>query len=640
MTQDTPAAPHAVTPAAAEAAPAGRITLEQLMEKIGDPQTPREDLAQYFRIDPEAGAPFDPAVEIDTNRVHVPDTDSARSRSALIVNSANTMERWRRQRRFYKRLSEGNYTGPIIVEEGDSWFQYPLMSWDAMDVLMERYAILSLSAGGDTLENMVRMAEYRDAIATTGATIFLISAGGNDLVAGGNLASHLRDYSPDLRPDRYLLPSFDQLIARALTQFDRIFRDVARRFPHVSIVCHGYDYPIPNAGRWLGRPMAARRIADKTVQRAIATVMMDRFNAELARLANRHRHVHYLDLRNVVKGWRDELHPDDNSCRRTAARFAQVIDRLSAAPRRAASDAMVDGPRARSAGRGGEARTQVRGVSLHVGVNAVDPAHYGEHVAPLSFCENDATAMEELARAQGFGTQTLTAERATRAGVIGAVEEVARDLHEGDIFLFTVASHGSQVPDINEDELGGPDQDRIDETLCLYDGQMIDDELFRLWSRFRQGVRIVGVFDTCHSGSVIRAPVPARQPEGGARARAVSLGASYQVYLRNRAFYDALPDARKRGPDEAVLARELDFPLAATVLQLSACQSNQEAMESLGNGHFTRSLLDAYAAPASRYGYSGFVDRVASRMSAAQTPKFWRLGPRNDVFEASAVFSL
>lgn len=606
---------------AATPPPEGKITLEQLSEMVADPATPPGELSRYFRLSEGEGEAFHPAVEINPDMVHVPDTDDARSRSALILNGANWLERNGRQARFYRLLSQGNYKGPIIVEEGDSWFQYPMILWDVIDVLMEKYAILSLSAGGDTLERMVNKSEYRKALTDTRASILLLSGGGNDLVAEGNLAAHLRPFDPALGANDYLLDSFDQLIARAMTYYDSICRDVAARFPGVQIICHGYDYPVPNKGRWLGRPMAKRGITDTGLQAAIATIMTDRFNKQMGLLARRHRHVHYLDLRGVVgsSGWKDELHPENQGYRKVAERFAAQIEKLSKKTR---------GSRARDA----------KALSLHLGLNKVDQGHYGDNLVDLDFCIADATEMEALARRQGFDTTLLTDDKASRGALQAALAEAAKVLEAGDILLMTYAGHGGQVPDFNGDELGGPDQDRLDETLCLYDGQFVDDEMFRLWSDFREGVRIVAVFDSCHSGSVVRAPAAmVQRPE--VKVRQMSLSGAARVYRQNEAFYRSLPGIQAAG-DPSVINRELDYPLSATVLQMSACQSNQVAAETLGHGLFTQALLETFAMAPSRYGYQAFMDRVAARMPADQTPKYWALGPRNPAFEAQMVFSV
>ena len=39
--------------------------------------------------------------------------------------------------------------------------------------------------------------------------------------------------------------------------------------------------------------------------------------------------------------------------------------------------------------------------------------------------------------------------------------------------------------------MSGDEPDHRDETWCLYDGEIIDDELLDLWSGFGKGVRIL-----------------------------------------------------------------------------------------------------------------------------------------------------
>jgi hypothetical protein len=44
----------------------------------------------------------------------------------------------------------------------------------------------------------------------------------------------------------------------------------------------------------------------------------------------------------------------------------------------------------------------------------------------------------------------------------------------------------------------------MDETWCLYDGQLLDDELHGAWEKFQAGVRILVFSDSCHSGTVLK----------------------------------------------------------------------------------------------------------------------------------------
>jgi hypothetical protein len=94
-----------------------------------------------------------------------------------------------------------------------------------------------------------------------------------------------------------------------------------------------------------------------------------------------------------------------------------------------------------------------RGLSLHIGLNRVNAAHYAGWDGPLDGCEFDAHDMEQLAQSRGFEktTKLLTSE-ATAGAVIAAIDEAARELNPGDIFFLSYAGHGGQVPDLNDED--------------------------------------------------------------------------------------------------------------------------------------------------------------------------------------------
>ena len=54
--------------------------------------------------------------------------------------------------------------------------------------------------------------------------MLLLSGGGNDLVAGGNIAAHLRPFDPSLTPAQYLLPSFGGVLDGAIANIEKIVR--------------------------------------------------------------------------------------------------------------------------------------------------------------------------------------------------------------------------------------------------------------------------------------------------------------------------------------------------------------------------------------------------------------------------------
>src|SRR5215208_3077768 len=110
-----------------------------------------------------------------------------------------------------------------------------------------------------------------------------------------------------------------------------------------------------------------------------------------------------------------------------------------------------------------------RGISLHIGLNHVDPNAYNGWDGALSGCINDATAMKRIADGLGYQSALLTEAQGTSATVVECIGQAARQLTAGDIYLLTYSGHGGQVPDVNGDEADGQD-----ETWVLYDRMMID----------------------------------------------------------------------------------------------------------------------------------------------------------------------
>jgi hypothetical protein len=84
-------------------------------------------------------------------------------------------------------------------------------------------------------------------------------------------------------------------------------------------------------------------------------------------------------------------------------------------------------------------------LSLHIGLNLVDPAHYGGWSGELAACERDATDMAALAKSQKMKPAILLTKNATRAKTIAAIGAAAKVLKKGDLFFLTYSGHGGQV---------------------------------------------------------------------------------------------------------------------------------------------------------------------------------------------------
>jgi hypothetical protein len=275
-------------------------------------------------------------------------------------------------------------------------------------------------------------------------------------------------------------------------------------------------------------------------------------------------------------------------------------------------------------------------LSLHIGLNAVDPKHYAGWSGPLAACEADAHDMAAIAKAQGMTPTVLLTKAGTRKAVLAAIRKAAKALKKGDLFFLSFSGHGGQVDDVSGDE-----PDKQDETWCLYDSQLIDDELYFELAGFAAGVRVLVLSDSCHSGTVTRAPPPAPPP--GMRVKLMPPVVAMRVYEQHKGFYDEIQTevARQAGkasledPD-AVLAtlsvqsgrvQSIAKKLRAAVILIAGCQDNQVALDGDHNGAFTAQLRRVWNHGKFALDYAGFHARIVAGMPGSQTPNLFLLGP-------------
>jgi hypothetical protein len=293
-------------------------------------------------------------------------------------------------------------------------------------------------------------------------------------------------------------------------------------------------------------------------------------------------------------------------------------------------------------------KTTARAMSLHIGLNAVNPRHYSGWSGPLAACEFDANDMEAIARSRGMAAKKLLTKAGTRKAVLAAIRGAAKALKKGDLFLLTYSGHGGQVADSSGDE-----DDKQDETWCLYDGQLIDDELYFELSRFAAGVRVLVLSDSCHSGTVTRArPEP---PPPGMRAKLMPADVGLRVYAEHQKFYDGLQTAVATAAGKAPLA-DPDAVLAtlsvqggrvqsiarkfkAATILISGCQDNQVSLDGDHNGAFTGQLRRVWNNGRFKGSYAQFHAQIVAGMPASQTPNLFLLGPAG-AFAAQQPFTV
>lgn len=280
-------------------------------------------------------------------------------------------------------------------------------------------------------------------------------------------------------------------------------------------------------------------------------------------------------------------------------------------------------------------KTAHQAISLHIGLNAVSPAAYGGWSGPLAACEFDANDMAAIAKTKGMKPTVLLTKKATRAATLAAMRAAAKALAPGDLFFLTYSGHGGQVPDVTGDEI-----DKKDETWCLYDGQLIDDELYAELGRFASGVRVLVLSDSCHSGTVTREVPQMGEAAPGQRPKLMPEAIAMRTYREHQSFYDKLQrDVAKAAggkvvdPDAALAQLAVSGRLsaivkrlAAAVILISGCQDNQTSLDGDHNGAFTEQLLKVWNNGAFVGNYASFHARIRARMPPTQSPNLFALG--------------
>lgn len=290
---------------------------------------------------------------------------------------------------------------------------------------------------------------------------------------------------------------------------------------------------------------------------------------------------------------------------------------------------------------------KAQAMSLHIGIDEVSASAYAGWTGPLAACESDAKDMQTIAKAKGIKSTVLLTKKGSRANVLAAFRKAAKALVAGDLFWVSYSGHGGQVPDVSGDEA-----DKQDETWCLYDGQLIDDELYYELSRFKTGVRILVFSDSCHSGTVTRAGPP--QPgTPHLRPKLMPRAVAMRAYSEHKDFYDKIQrdvakaaGARVSDPDTALANVAVSTRLTAivkkfnpAVILVSGCQDNQTAMDGDHNGAFTEQLLKTWNHGAFSGNYAQFHARIRAGLPGTQSPNLFTLGPAG-TFLAQAPFTV
>lgn len=218
-------------------------------------------------------------------------------------------------------------------------------------------------------------------------------------------------------------------------------------------------------------------------------------------------------------------------------------------------------------------------LAICLGLTRVDPAAYDGWDGACPGCDRDAARFARACHDAGFdGVQVLINQAATARRIEAAFDGMRSDLGLGDLLVLYNSGHGGQQPDENGDELDGRD-----ETLCWWDGEVVDDALGRCFATIRPGVRTLLVTDTCNSGTPYRGMAVKRSMPVD-----LTMGASQK--------------------------------LRGALLHFGGCADGRKAYGTDQGGVFTNALLAAMGWAKRPLTYQEWFERAQKRMKKRQVP--------------------
>lgn len=285
---------------------------------------------------------------------------------------------------------------------------------------------------------------------------------------------------------------------------------------------------------------------------------------------------------------------------------------------------------------------QSTGYALHIGVDHLNPDHYST-LPPLKAAVKDAVYWESFALSQQYPTGNiykLHNEEATVDAVKLILQQIAGKMHPGDILLLTYAGHGSQI--LNQKQVG-LDLEPYDQTWCLYDRQLLDDELYECFEAFLEGTRIVVVSDSCHSGTITRAVnnlsltqllddgILAMRLLQGMQPRNLS-EASEKFTQANHDIYSTVVEKYK--------STTKGENVKAAVKLFAACQDNQTTLDGEENGIFTEAFRIVLAQEKHQKSNSQDLIAAVSALYHSPNPNYFEYGAIIPGFDHSFPFNI
>lgn len=191
--------------------------------------------------------------------------------------------------------------------------------------------------------------------------------------------------------------------------------------------------------------------------------------------------------------------------------------------------------------------------ALLIGINYLNTNY------ELSGCIRDIERMKTFLETKGFNsfdTMTdLTNIKPTRINILNKIKNFISSSVDGDLLFIHFSGHGSYTYDKNNDEIDGSDETIISIDLKY----IIDDEIKSIINQYcKKNVSIIGIFDSCHSGTMM------------------DLKYNYNYF------------------ENTYVENTKNNECSGNVLMISGCMDNQTSTEAIVNGELQGALTGAF----------------------------------------------
>ena len=238
---------------------------------------------------------------------------------------------------------------PVLVTEGDSWFQFPVDQVqeavgeekvdDVVDHLSKSFPIKSFDNAGHTAEKMADELEFKNFVDQGKGSVLIISAGGNDILGDPLDDVLVENPAGGSNPSNYIdSVVYSNLLDGVMSNYAILVQSIDSNFP-VLIHCYGYMQP----GNVPENPVTAeileakilpvlidKKILDGALQMAVVRLLTDHLADRLKQFAQDFANVHLINVLQEIDAdpdahWFDEIHPTTDGAKILADAIVQHL---------------------------------------------------------------------------------------------------------------------------------------------------------------------------------------------------------------------------------------------------------------------------------------------------------------------------